>query len=98
MDELSEMIGAKPEPFRHILTDPHLSYRLLFGPNLPYAHRLTGPHPWHGAKAAILNVEKRITKPLGGREAAFVSFDSFAPVACSLAFAVMIFTFFLVAL
>lgn len=98
MDELSEMIGAKPEPLRHMWSAPQLAYRLLFGPNLPYAYRLAGPHPWHGAKAAILNVEKRIAKPLSGRETAFVSFDTFSSVACSLAFAVFLFTFFLISI
>lgn len=60
MDELAELIGARPKLTTMALTDPLLSYRLLIGPNLPYAYRLCGPHQWSNARNAILDVWQRV--------------------------------------
>jgi dimethylaniline monooxygenase (N-oxide forming) len=46
MDELADLIGARPNIIRMALNDPLLAYRLLTGPNLPYVYRLCGPHRW----------------------------------------------------
>jgi dimethylaniline monooxygenase (N-oxide forming) len=63
MDELAEIIGAKPNVKHLLLTDPLLGYRVLTGPNLAYVYRLQGPHPWSGARRAILDVWDRIDAP-----------------------------------
>ncbi|KAH7704338.1 Protein FMO-5 [Aphelenchoides avenae] len=77
MDELADMICAKPDPFRYLLTDPYFCYRLLVGPSLPYSYRLHGSKPWAGARDAILNVDRRILKPFAGHKAAVgLSVDS----------------------
>jgi dimethylaniline monooxygenase (N-oxide forming) len=70
MDELAEMINAKPNPFNYLFSDPLLCYKLLFGPSLPYSYRLVGPNSWPEAADAIKTVEERIVKPLTTRKAA----------------------------
>lgn len=93
MDELSVMIGAKPDPLRYLHTDPRLCYRLLLGPMLPYSYRLAGPHPWQGARTAILDVGKRMAKPLGGREQLCGSCGSWISVVIVFLLAVMLLIF-----
>jgi dimethylaniline monooxygenase (N-oxide forming) len=63
MDELADMIGAKPDMLRLFMSDPLLGYKVLTGPNLAYVYRLNGPHPWSGARRAILDVWNRIDAP-----------------------------------
>jgi len=66
MDELASMFGAKPNLWRYLITDYRLGRELLFGPNVAYVYRLNGPHPWPGAREAILTVLDRVcaaTKP-----------------------------------
>lgn len=70
MDELADLIGAKPDPFRYPLTNPYFCYRLLFGACLPYSYRKRGSHPWSGARNAILDVERRRVKPFAGHRSA----------------------------
>jgi hypothetical protein len=48
MDELADMIGAKPAVFWYLFTDLPLAKFLLFGPNVAYVYRLNGPHKWKG--------------------------------------------------
>uniref|UniRef100_A0A915A9N5 Flavin-containing monooxygenase n=1 Tax=Parascaris univalens TaxID=6257 RepID=A0A915A9N5_PARUN len=60
MDELAELIGAKPDIKKLFFSDPLLATALLFGPNVPYVYRLSGPHPWPGAREAILGVQERV--------------------------------------
>jgi len=60
MDELADMIGAKPDMLRLFMSDPLLGYKVLTGPNLAYVYRLNGPHPWSGARRAILDVWDRV--------------------------------------
>lgn len=60
MDELAEMVGCAAYPSHYILRNPKLALRMIFGPQLPYAYRLRGPHAWDGAKKAIEGVEERV--------------------------------------
>ncbi|VDO86875.1 unnamed protein product [Haemonchus placei] len=41
----------------------HVSIQnVYFGPCVPYEYRLQGPHPWSGARDAIMNVDERVFK------------------------------------
>lgn len=42
------------------MSDPILAYQLLFGPGTAYKYRLEGPHPWHGARDAIMTTRERV--------------------------------------
>ena len=64
MDEIAQMINAKPNLFSYFFTDPTLWYALWFGACLPYQYRLNGPHPWPKARETILTVFDRIEAPL----------------------------------
>ncbi|XP_055930604.1 flavin-containing monooxygenase 5-like isoform X2 [Argiope bruennichi] len=64
LDELSEMIGAKPNLLKLAITDPKLFWVCFNGPCLPYQYRLQGPHSWPGAREAILTYEERVYAPL----------------------------------
>ncbi|CAN7989131.1 unnamed protein product [Ixodes hexagonus] len=64
LDELATEIDAKPSLVETALSDPRLAVRMLFGPSLPYQYRLRGPHPWPGARDAILNYEQRVRQAL----------------------------------
>ncbi|KAL1241844.1 Flavin-containing monooxygenase [Trichinella spiralis] len=68
LDEISQMIGTKPNLWKYWRTDPKLAFKLLFGPCVPYQYRLEGPHAWHGARDAILNVWDRIRYPTQTRQ------------------------------
>ncbi|KAK5986840.1 hypothetical protein GCK32_011453, partial [Trichostrongylus colubriformis] len=35
---------------------------IYFGPCVPYQYRLQGPHPWKGARDAIMRVDERVFK------------------------------------
>ncbi|PIO57186.1 hypothetical protein TELCIR_21410, partial [Teladorsagia circumcincta] len=35
---------------------------IYFGPCVPYEYRLEGPHPWSGARNAIMTVDERVFK------------------------------------
>lgn len=63
MDEIAQMINAKPNLLKYFFTDPKLWHALWFGPCLPYQYRLNGPHPWPKAKETILTVFDRIEAP-----------------------------------
>ncbi|KRY85858.1 Dimethylaniline monooxygenase [N-oxide-forming] 5 [Trichinella pseudospiralis] len=68
LDEISQMIGTKPNLWKYWRTDPKLAFHILFGPCLPYQYRLEGIHAWHGARDAILNVWDRIQYPTQTRQ------------------------------
>ncbi|XP_071041866.1 flavin-containing monooxygenase 5-like [Parasteatoda tepidariorum] len=53
-DKIAEQIGAKPNFYRMLFTDPQLWFKLIFGPSVPYHYRLQGPHPWEDAREAIM--------------------------------------------
>ncbi|XP_042895039.1 flavin-containing monooxygenase 5 [Parasteatoda tepidariorum] len=67
-DELAEQIGAKPNLWKILFTDPQLWLKLVFGPCVPYQFRLQGPHPWAGAREAIMTCDERVIYPLNGKE------------------------------
>ncbi|XGW28478.1 hypothetical protein V3C99_008333 [Haemonchus contortus] len=62
MDELARLIGCKPNVAKLFMTDPLLALQVYFGPCVPYEYRLHGPHPWSGARDAIMNVDERVFK------------------------------------
>ncbi|XP_042896617.2 flavin-containing monooxygenase 5 [Parasteatoda tepidariorum] len=64
MDELAEIIGAKPNFVKMAITDPKLFWYCMNGPCLPYQFRLVGPHAWPGARDAILSLDERVYAPL----------------------------------
>uniref|UniRef100_T1DCI0 Flavin-containing monooxygenase n=1 Tax=Cupiennius salei TaxID=6928 RepID=T1DCI0_CUPSA len=67
-DEIASQIGAKPNMWKFLFTDPTLFWALMFGPSLPYQYRLQGPHKWDGARNAILTVYDRVRFPFSGEE------------------------------
>ncbi|XP_055979806.1 flavin-containing monooxygenase 5 [Sorex fumeus] len=68
MEDLAELVGAKPNLLSLALTDPRLALELLKGPCTPIHYRLQGPGKWHGARKAILTTDERIRKPLMTRK------------------------------
>uniref|UniRef100_A0A915DHG7 Flavin-containing monooxygenase n=1 Tax=Ditylenchus dipsaci TaxID=166011 RepID=A0A915DHG7_9BILA len=68
MDDLAELIGCKPQPWRYLFSDPPLAYHLMFGPDAPYAYRLRGPKPWSGARQALLSLDKRVRQGMCGND------------------------------
>lgn len=64
MDEIAQMINAKPNLLKYFFTDPKLWFALWFGPSVPYQYRLKGPHRWPKARETILTVFDRIEAPL----------------------------------
>lgn len=66
MDDIASQINAKPNLWKMLITDPVLFKACAFGPSLSYQYRLQGPHPWKGARNAILNVNERMKAPLLG--------------------------------
>ncbi|CAL1267748.1 unnamed protein product [Larinioides sclopetarius] len=67
-DELAELVGCKPDLRKIFFTDPKLFWALFNGPSLPYQYRLCGPHPWSGARAAILGYNSRVLAALNTRK------------------------------
>ncbi|CAD5205595.1 unnamed protein product [Bursaphelenchus okinawaensis] len=68
MDELANLIGCKPPLTKLFFTDYTLWKALFFGPDVPYAYRLVGPHAWPKAREVILDVEERRIKAIRKRE------------------------------
>ncbi|KAH6934859.1 hypothetical protein HPB50_001543 [Hyalomma asiaticum] len=66
MDELASQIGARPNMLKYFFTDNEL-FRALLGPCVPYQFRLEGPHPWPGARQAIMDSRQRVMYPLNDR-------------------------------
>lgn len=64
MDELAEIIGCRPKLSRYLFNDFRLFKALLFKASVAYSYRLCGPHPWSGAREAILSLEERVIAPL----------------------------------
>ncbi|CAJ0595987.1 unnamed protein product [Cylicocyclus nassatus] len=60
MDELATIIGCRPRFFPLIFQDTPLAMATTFGPCAPYIYRINGPHPWEGARDAILNLPERV--------------------------------------
>lgn len=79
MDELAELVGATPRLLKYLFTDLDLFWQLLRGPVVSYQYRLEGPHPWKGAREAILGTPGRIMAPLNDSVHWFTKEHSFAP-------------------
>ncbi|PIO64152.1 Flavin-binding monooxygenase-like protein, partial [Teladorsagia circumcincta] len=62
MDEIASLAGCKPNIARIFKSDPILALQIYFGPCVPYEYRLEGPHPWSGARNAIMTVDERVFK------------------------------------
>ncbi|XP_037325989.2 flavin-containing monooxygenase 5-like [Pungitius pungitius] len=67
MDEIAELVGARPSLLRLLLTDPRLGLNVLLGPCSPYQYRLRGPGKWPGARQAILTQWERVARPMQTR-------------------------------
>ncbi|KAG8196636.1 hypothetical protein JTE90_006546 [Oedothorax gibbosus] len=68
MDDISSLLGVKPNLLKYFFTDFKLFVKLLFGPVLAYQYRLTGPHRWEGAREAIMTSDARMHWPLQKRK------------------------------
>ena len=53
MDEIADLLGAKPNLWKLAKTDTMLAVRCYLGPCLPAQYRLVGPGAWKGAADAI---------------------------------------------
>ena len=53
VDDIANQFGAQPSMLWLFLLDPLLALMCIFGPCLPYQHRLYGPGRWEGARGAI---------------------------------------------
>ena len=67
-DELSSLIGAKPNLWHLLRTDPELALGCFFGPCVPAQYRLVGPGAWQGARDIIMGVQESKRAPLRTRE------------------------------
>ncbi|XP_015914107.1 flavin-containing monooxygenase 5-like [Parasteatoda tepidariorum] len=79
IDSIASEYGAKPNLLKMMFFDPVLFLICILGPSLPYQYRLEGPHPWRGARDAIMKYPLRITKPFSGSQTnpSFTHFQSF---------------------
>uniref|UniRef100_A0A1I7XJR1 Flavin-containing monooxygenase n=1 Tax=Heterorhabditis bacteriophora TaxID=37862 RepID=A0A1I7XJR1_HETBA len=64
MDELAALVGCLPNMKDLFMSDPILALKVYFGPSVPYIYRVQGPHPWSGARQAIVGVDERVFKHL----------------------------------
>ena len=69
MDELGDMIGAKPKVWS-MLNDPKLAYQIFFGTAVPTQYRLQGPNTWSGARKHIMSLREQHLLPLNTRKCA----------------------------
>lgn len=67
-DEISSLIGARPNLWHLLMTDPKLAFKCFFGPCLPAQYRLVGPGSWQGARDVIMGVEESKVCPLRTRK------------------------------
>ena len=68
MDEIASLIGAKPNLWHLLTTDPQLAFRCFFGPCIPAQYRLLGPGAWLGARDIIMGVQDSTLFPLKTRK------------------------------
>ncbi|GFO26102.1 dimethylaniline monooxygenase [n-oxide-forming] [Plakobranchus ocellatus] len=66
MDQVASKIGAKPNLWKYLLTDPELALKCYFGPCLPAQYRLVGPNAWPKAREFILEVFSRASRTRTG--------------------------------
>lgn len=67
-DEISSLIGARPNLWHLLMTDPELAFKCYFGPCVPAQYRLVGPGSWQGARDVIMGVEESKVCPLRTRK------------------------------
>jgi dimethylaniline monooxygenase (N-oxide forming) len=67
LDELAEMIGAKPDLWSIFKKDPKLAYEVFFGSLTPAQYRLQGPNTWNDARKYILSFQEHYLCPLRTR-------------------------------
>ena len=67
MDELGEMIGAKPHLWPIFKQDPKLAYQVFFGTMIPTQYRLQGPNTWKDARKHIMSFREQYLCPLNTR-------------------------------
>lgn len=65
---MSSLIGAKPNLWHLLMTDPVLAFRCFFGPCIPAQYRLVGPGAWPGARDIIMGVQESKLCPLRTRK------------------------------
>ena len=68
MDELGEMIGAKPNLWSIFKEDPKLAYQVFFGTLVPTQYRLQGPNTWKDARKHIMSFQEQYLYPLSTRK------------------------------
>nr|XP_057929032.1 flavin-containing monooxygenase 5-like isoform X2 [Doryrhamphus excisus] len=68
-DSLAKQVGALPNLWWLLLTDPRLAFHIFLGPCTSYQYRLTGPGKWDGARQAILTLWERVFQPFQTRKA-----------------------------
>ena len=94
------MIGARPNLWHLLMTDPKLAFKCFFGPCLPAQYRLVGPGSWKGAREVIMGVEESKVCPLrtrktGLKETQLERKNSFVVWVLGLVVVVVIFLFIL---
>ncbi|RUS79337.1 hypothetical protein EGW08_012891 [Elysia chlorotica] len=67
MDELSAIIGCRPDFVALMKQDPIFAIKLWFGPVYPYSYRMFGPGQWAGAREAIDTAMDRVRAPFRTR-------------------------------
>jgi hypothetical protein len=88
MNELGEMIGAKPNLWSIFKADPKLAYQVFFGTFISTQYRLQRPNTWKDARKHIMNLHEQYLYPLSTRKC--------APSAESTCHGVLIFIFVIV--
>ncbi|XP_028400863.1 dimethylaniline monooxygenase [N-oxide-forming] 5-like isoform X2 [Dendronephthya gigantea] len=68
MNELGEMIGAKPNLWSIFKNDPKLAYQCIFGTTVAAQYRLQGPNVWPGARNHIMTFKEQYLYPLRTRK------------------------------
>ncbi|CAL1544597.1 unnamed protein product [Lymnaea stagnalis] len=67
MDEVASQIGARPNLWKIVCTDPELALKCYLGPCLPAQYRLVGPGTWKDARTFIVNAFARATRSRSSR-------------------------------
>ncbi|XP_068679794.1 flavin-containing monooxygenase 5-like [Montipora foliosa] len=67
-DELADLIGARPNLWHMLRTDPKLAFSCFFGPCIPAQFRLTSSSSWKGARDVIMGVQESKLCPLRTRK------------------------------
>ena len=79
-DDLARQVGCFPPLYTYLFTNPSFWYKMYYGPNVPYAYRLVGPHKWDGAREAIETATERIWAPLQTRKCGKKRYQDMSPM------------------